>query len=386
MKYVLIVIMVSFAVCVSTACSGLVSKTKKGENKGMDTAFRWEALVASSRNYPMEVQYARVGVGNTGRYVGVMERFTGAGLGEADGTVDMGSDANGGMEAPSSVDIVWLSYLEKKFYRLNVKFSSELQDKIRQKFRSKYYDWPAKRYWSFSGFVINMLPKGHVWLYVDGIGRRELVCDSLVGREVNVSLQDFDEDGYRYYKKSLDAFCEGRLGDYTWAEENFKRNGLSDGLWDTYKTKYNYEIEFKFEDKKAALGTDYLYRFLTGEFWHRDNKPMPSLLPRVREIQAGWEVGTTIYNGKFYFDEDEIIKGYAEALKAKGASGKLVIEVSKYNNRFTIYLLVNGKKYPLTKTKIHVFRITPQHLKEEKWPFYNNHPDIYSGDIHYVGE
>ena len=71
--------------------------------------------------------------------------------------------------------------------------------------------------------------------------RRELVCDSLVGREVNVSLQDFDEDGYRYYKNSLDAFCEGRLGDYTWAEENFKRNGLSDGLWDTYKTKYNYE-------------------------------------------------------------------------------------------------------------------------------------------------
>ena len=62
---------------------------------------------------------------------------------------------------------------------------------------------------------------------------------------------------------------------------------------------------------------------------------MPSLLPRVREIQAGWKVGTTIYNGKFYFDEDEIIKGYVEAFKAKGASGKLVIEVSKYNNWFT---------------------------------------------------
>lgn len=162
--------MVSFAMCISTACSGLGNKTKKEDNKGMDTAFRWEALVASSRNYPMEVHYARVGVGNSGRYVGVMERFTGLGLGEADGTVDMGSDSNGGMGAPSSVDIVWLSYLEKKFYRLNVKFSSELQDKIRQKFRTKYYDWPAKRYWAFTGFVINMLPKGHVWLYVDGIG------------------------------------------------------------------------------------------------------------------------------------------------------------------------------------------------------------------------
>ena len=83
MKYVLIVIMVSFAVCVSTACSGLVGKTKKGENKDMDTAFRWEALVASSRNYPMEVHYARVGVGNTGRYVGVMDRFTGGRFGRS---------------------------------------------------------------------------------------------------------------------------------------------------------------------------------------------------------------------------------------------------------------------------------------------------------------
>ena len=93
--------------------------------------------------------------------------------------------------------------------------------------------------------------------------------------------------------------------------------GLSDGLLG-YLTRqnFNYEIEFKFEDEKAAF-TDYLYRFLTGEFWHRDNKPMPSLLPRVREIQAGWKVGTTIYNGKFYFDEDEIIKGYTEAFKLR---------------------------------------------------------------------
>ena len=53
--------------------------------------------------------------------------------------------------------------------------------------------------------------------------------------------------------KRLMRFVKGDLGIYTWAEENFKRNGLSDGLWDTYKTKYNYEIEFKFEEEKAVL-------------------------------------------------------------------------------------------------------------------------------------
>ena len=40
-----------------------------------------------------------------------------------------------------------------------------------------------------------MLPKGKVWLYLDGIGRRELICDSLVGKEVEVSLKDFDKEG-----------------------------------------------------------------------------------------------------------------------------------------------------------------------------------------------
>ena len=58
-----------------------------------------------------------------------------------------------------------------------------------------------------------------------------------------------------------------------------------------------------------------------------------------------------------------------------------MIEVSKYNNWFTIYLLVSGKKYPLTKTKIHVFRITPQHLKEENGHFIIIIQIFYSGDI-----
>ena len=34
------------------------------------------------------------------------------------------------------------------------------------------------------------------------MGRRELICDSLVGKEVEVSLKDFDKEGYEYYYES----------------------------------------------------------------------------------------------------------------------------------------------------------------------------------------
>ena len=86
------------------------------------------------------------------------------------------------------------------------------------------------------------------------------------------------------------------------------------------------------------------------------------------------------------FDENEIIEKYAEAFGSTEKKGELVIHISKYNNKFDIFLRVDGKKYPLQKTMIHVFRDTPQKLKEDDEPFYNNHRDIYSGDIHYIGE
>ena len=69
-----------------------------------------------------------------------------------------------------------------------------------------------------------------------------------------------------------------------------------------------------------------------------------------------WNVGTTKYAGYFFFDEDEIIKTFARAFNPHNKVGKLIIYVSKYNNRFNIYLLVNGEKISfIKKQKIHVF-------------------------------
>lgn len=217
------------------------------------------------------------------------------------------------------------------------------------------------------------------------MGRRELICDSLVGKEVEVSLKDFDKEGYEYYK-TFDAFCKARLNDDPKVVENLKQNGIPDTLWEKYKQRYHYNIEFDFEDKNTVIEHDYLYRYLTGEFYREDKKETHFFMPAVREIEITWHVGTTEYNGFFYFDENEIIETYAKAFNPLNKHGRLIVHVSKYNNKFDIYLLIDGKQFPLTKTMIHVFRETPEHKKEEDVPFYNNHEDIYSGDIHYIGE
>ena len=127
--------------------------------------------------------------------------------------------------------------------------------------------------------------------------------------------------------------------------------------------------------------------FTNTDFLYDGDKSPLTMKTRPFHIGFIWLVDHYKYTGEFYFDEEEVINVFREAFnqKHRKEKGVLHIHVSKYNNKFDIYLLVDGKQYPLTKTMIHVFRETPEHKKEEEVPFYNNHEDIYSGDIHYIG-
>ena len=62
------------------------------------------------------------------------------------------------------------------------------------------------------------------------------------------------------------------------------------------------------------------------------------------------------------------------------------IKVSKYNNKFDISLHLNDKKFPLSKTKIHVFKQYAGQSDLDAITIYNNHQEIHSDDIKFIGE
>ena len=65
-----------------------------------------------------------------------------------------------------------------------------------------------------------------------------------------------------------------------------------------------------------------------------------------------------------YFDEHEVIEIFRKAFgENHNQRGEFIVRVSKYNNRFEIFLRVGVKEYPLKKTKIYAFL---QLLVEEK--------------------
>jgi len=78
---------------------------------------------------------------------------------------------------------------------------------------------------------------------------------------------------------------------------------------------------------------------------------------------------------------------YPKAFGTDGKkNGKLLVKISKYNNWFDISLRVGENEYPLQKTKIHVFKSTPQKKPEERHPYYNNHEEVHSTKIFFIGQ
>lgn len=59
-------------------------------------------------------------------------------------------------------------------------------------------------------------------------------------------------------------------------------------------------------------------------------------------------------------------------IKDHNQRGEFIVRVSKYNNKFEIFLRVGVKEYPLKKTKIYAFLTTPRGGEEEDEPYYSN--------------
>ena len=199
-----------------------------------------------------------------------------------------------------------------------------------------------------------------------------LVCDSLKGKEINMSLKEFDEDAYNAFG-SLDNYCKVALKDYEGVSENLKEHGVPDeSLWNSYKERFRYDFEFNFEDKQTKPGGFLYYEYTNGEFGKLTDGYNFTMRSRPKNIAFDWNVGDVYYDTEFYFNEDEVLDVFKTAYSGnRDKKGIMVINISKYNNRFDIYLSVNGKKYALKKTQIVVFK---KMRGDEARLFYDNSP------------
>ncbi|WP_248121893.1 DUF2931 family protein [Prevotella intermedia] len=384
MKKYLLMGLVAICLCiVASACN-----SRNNMNYSTRTKFPWTPNISAPRNYPVEIKYAYLCYGAEGDRYPVLSSGSCDGIGVSKGAVSFEDyEKEGGLDIPNGIEIVWLSFAESKIYKLHTTFSQNLQDEMLRLFREGFYVTKFDKHKTYSTLLMTMLPGGKVWLYMDGMGRTVLVCDTLQAEPIEMTLEEFDKDA-SYVSNSVQEYSEASLDKEQKA--GIKANGIPFELWERYRERFNYDFKFEFEDKNSKIDSLSLaYNFINGEFYYASDGAKTGQLSRPKEIYLEWNVGDKIiYTGEFFFDEQEVLDVFSKAFNVNGRNekGSLCIKISKYNNQFDISLHLNDKKIPFSKTKIHVFKQYAGQSDSDAVVIYNNHQEIHSDDIKFIGE
>ena len=354
-----------------TGCVMVIACNNK-QDMSTRTTFPWVANVTAPRNYPVEVKYGFVGFGQGQKYP-IMSSFANAGIGISKGEVSFADLDGEGLAMPNRLEVLWLSYTERKFYKADIAFSERLQTKILNSFREGYYNKFTKKQEAYSCFLVTLLPGGKIWLYLNGTARYSLVCDTLQADTINMELGDFDKDAL-LVDSTVEDYCKGNLNEEQ--AVNLKKNGIPYELWSKYQERFNYDSKFEFEDKNSKLDSNTIvYEYINGEFNYACDGVKVEDRSRPKQLYLKWNVADTTYTGEFFFDEQEVLDMFSKGFKnkTKKKRGTFMVKVSKYNNRFEIYLQVGDNKYYLKNSQIDVFKVTPENEKDDDHLFYWNY-------------
>ena len=366
--------------CVTTlSCKGL-----SNGNNDMRTKFSWDFYISSPVHYCSQIKYAKVYYGDNEETTDVIDQSTLRGLGNVNASTYSVNPPAGEVSVPKGLDMVWVSIADKKIYRANIKFSQQIKNKLLKAFREGFYSHWRESNMDFNEFDVTILPGGHLWLYL-GIGnlRRVLICDTLKGEETHMTLKKFSEDFYNAYQ-TIDSLCaDGYDTPYI-----IEHGSEYDKIWGIYAQRFNYQFDIQFENKQTELRKgNFIINFANGEILNHDDPGYFEQPSRPNRIEFQWITDDMLYTGHFYFDEEEVKKAFMDVYGNNLTQvGKLIIQVSKYNNWFDIYLETGNKKYKFEKTKIHVFKQGVHDSDDKAVVIYDNHPQDGNDILNFIGE
>jgi len=329
--YILILLYLFFA-----SCNNLQANVKEEK-------FRWSASVTSAKGYPIEVHVGYLATKDT--FITSLPK----GSVEDQGWAADGQDAgSGGNIIPENFSLTWVSYAEKKFWKVE---DSLPKEKILALFKKGFYNTDRvtrlPKHETYENIAIAVAPGGVVVVLLTGtfhrveIGRYQ-AKDVIVG--VNEFYDNPDGDTQQQF---YDWWYNHSLTDSL--KELIKHKGIPYGLWDKYRDQYNYRFRVQFYkvDKEESLEITYL----NGEETIMDGEDLNSFDPKPLPWRAN-----LIFSERWAeteFDEEEIMAAFKTLSKEdKNAQIKIVGKVGFMYNSMEFWVQCNEKKIVLNKVKV----------------------------------
>jgi len=299
MKINVIAVLASFFCIVS--CNNSNKRERQKEN------FNWGIAVTAPRAYPIEIHK-----GYLGNDKKMIAPFINTGLIQ-DGWAYYGDVFSGGNEMPTQLSLTWLSYADKKFWKIETEINKSTQDKIRQLFAEGYENKDLNGKWShitYKKITIGLAPGGSVILWLSGLNKKIEIAQ-YQAKETFVSVNEFYRNPHEYTQQE---FFEYRFNEYLPKEtqEYIKKNGVPVDLWDNFRTKYNYRFNFHFY-KADKENSDREIEYVNGEKEIIKIQDLNSF--QNKALPSYCRFWFSLYNAEAEFDGEEILNVFKKISK-----------------------------------------------------------------------
>jgi hypothetical protein len=269
-----------------------------------------------------------------------------------DGWGDNGMNMSRGSIIPTNFKITYFSFLENKFYTGDFKLP---YDQIQNLFKEGLIGYRIKKHETYDAMIVGMAPGGVLVVWMQSRDN-QVEIGRFQATETTMKWETFNgENG-----SEREEYVEGIIEDNQAANENFKKNGLMLGLWDTYRIKYAWRPKFEFPEGCIAEGID--LKMYNGEafFIWGDELAKNAYVPRAitwrSELLWADETGQN-YGADIYLDEAEIFEAYKQIYRNdKEQNAELVIKYNDTRTSLEIYLRSKSEEIEIEKCKVKMFK------------------------------
>ena len=324
-------------------------------NKAMDKEikenFPYMITVTAPKSYPIEVHIGYLSDDKKQVICGVPK----AGMTTGDWQLDGAEAGMGGNVIPAHLDLTYVSYAEKKFWRVDAALPSA---KILEAFRKGFMvkgnpDEKGNQplvHETFDRLTIGAAPGGVIVVWLSKIHHRIEIC-RLQAKEVVVDVNDFyDNPHNRTQKEFFDELYKISVSDSVKAE--ISKNGIPYGLWDKYREKFSYRFLLRPYDEKDHF-TFESQQYFNGEAnlfyppYFDKNEYITASLPYI--LNAGF----TTYNTEIHFDFEETLKTF-KALQVKYPNKPIdiVLTPTFQYNHIKVSMKCMDTEIPLVKANV----------------------------------
>jgi len=320
------------------------------ESKNSKENFSYTVTFSAATGFTAEVHEGYLADENKKLICGVPKAGMEKGPWQYDGT----AAGQGGNIIPSYIDLTYVAYAEKKFYRVE---GSLPKDKILAAFQKGFKIKGnevenGKSVWedaTYDQITIGAAPGGVIVVWLSGNHHRTEIC-RLQAKETTVDVNDFyDNPHNRTQQGFFDELYKISISDSIKTE--IEKNGIPYGLWDKYRERYNYRFRLHPYDEKDTFDqiyrlnyngeSEYLIDTKATEIYKKDAIPYNVIFMMQK------------YSAEIGFNDEELMKIF-ENFKEKH-SGKpidIVLVPSFMYKDIKVYAECDGEKVELKKVKI----------------------------------